>query len=135
MLAGSLFGLVVAVSPLARSDLATLLVAVFVLLALAAVLSVVWREMAAAPTRADRARITYVLVGAVIVGSLAFLDFLPRLGVRYPLEGLGFMAPPPPSFRMCAMIFGTSASYSSSVYCLLRMQKECFFMPLHPKRW
>jgi len=92
MLAGSIFGLVVAVSPLARSDLASLLVAGFVLLALTAVLSVVWRETAAAPTRADRARLTYVLVGALVVGTLAFLDFLPRIGVAYPLEGLGFMA-------------------------------------------
>ncbi len=92
MLAGSVFGILVAVSPLARSDLAPLLVAGFVLLALAAVLSVVFREAAAAPTRADRARLTYVLVGAVLVGCLAFLDFLPRVGVRYPLEGLGFMA-------------------------------------------
>ena len=92
MLAGSVFGLVVAVTPLARSDLASLLVAGFVLLALAAVLSVFWRETAAAPTRADRSRLTYVLVGALVVGTLAFLDFLPRLGIAYPLEGLGFMA-------------------------------------------
>ncbi|MBS1109746.1 MAG: signal transduction histidine kinase, nitrogen specific, NtrB, partial [Anaeromyxobacteraceae bacterium] len=92
MLAGSIFGLVVAVSPLARSDLASILVAGFVVLALAAVLSVVWRETAAAPTRADRARLTYVLVGAMFVGTLAFLDFLPRLGIGYPLEGIGFMA-------------------------------------------
>jgi len=92
MLAGSAFGLVVAVTPLTRSDLASLLVALYVLLALTAVLSVVWREMAAAPTRADRARITYVLVGALVVGLLAFLDLLPRVGVNYPLEGLGFMA-------------------------------------------
>ena len=92
MLAGSVFGIVVAVSPLARSDLASTLVAAFVLLALAAVLSVVWREAAAAPTRADRARLTYVLVGALVVGILAFLDFLPRVGIGYPLEGLGFMA-------------------------------------------
>ncbi len=92
LLGGSLFGIVVALSPLARGDVAPLLVAVFVLLALAMVLSVVWREMAAAPTRADRARLTYVLVGALIVGILAFLDFLPRMGLRYPLEGLGFVA-------------------------------------------
>ena len=92
MLAGSAFGLVVAVTPLTRSDLASLLVALYVLLALTAVLSVVWREMAAAPTRADRSRITYVLVGALVVGLLAFLDLLPRVGVTYPLEGLGFMA-------------------------------------------
>jgi two-component system, NtrC family, sensor histidine kinase HydH len=92
MLGGSALGLVVAVTPLTRSDLASLLVALYVLLALAAVLSVVWREMAAAPTRADRSRITYVLVGALVVGLLAFLDLLPRVGIRYPLEGLGFMA-------------------------------------------
>ena len=92
MLVGSGLGLVVAVTPLARSDLASLLVALYVLLALTAVLSVVWREMSAAPTRADRSRITYVLVGALVVGLLAFLDLLPRVGIRYPLEGLGFMA-------------------------------------------
>jgi two-component system sensor histidine kinase HydH len=92
MLGGSALGLVVAATPLARSDLASLLVALYVLLALAAVLSVVWREMAAAPTRADRSRITYVLVGALVVGVLAFLDLLPRVGVAYPFEGLGFIA-------------------------------------------
>jgi two-component system, NtrC family, sensor histidine kinase HydH len=92
MLGGSAFGLVVAVTPLTRSDLASLLVALYVLLALAAVLSVVWREMVAATTRADRSRLTYVLVGALVVGILAFLDLLPRVGVRYPLEGLGFVA-------------------------------------------
>ena len=92
MLGGAVLGLVVAATPLTRSDLASLLVALYVLLALAAVLSVVWREMAAAPTRADRSRLTYVLVGALVVGILAFLDLLPRVGVRYPLEGLGFVA-------------------------------------------
>ncbi|HET8733537.1 MAG TPA: ATP-binding protein [Anaeromyxobacteraceae bacterium] len=92
MLAGSVFGVVVAVSPLARSELAPLLVAGFVILGLTAVLSVVWRAMAAAQTRADRSRLTYVLVGAAVVGILAFLDFLPRLGFPYPLEGLGFLA-------------------------------------------
>jgi signal transduction histidine kinase len=92
LLGGSIFGLVVAVTPLARGELAPLLVAGFVVLALTLVLSVVWREMEAAPTRADRSRLTYVLVGALVVGILAFLDFLPRLGVRYPLEGLGFVA-------------------------------------------
>jgi signal transduction histidine kinase len=92
MLGGSVFGLVVAATPLTRSDLASLLVALYVLLALAAVLSVVWRETLAATTRADRSRLTYVLVGALVVGILAFLDLLPRVGVRYPLEGLGFVA-------------------------------------------
>jgi signal transduction histidine kinase len=92
MLGGSALGLVVAATPLARSELASLLVALYVLLALAAVLSVVWREMAAAPTRADRSRITYVLVGALVVGILAFLDLLPRVGMGYPFEGLGFIA-------------------------------------------
>jgi signal transduction histidine kinase len=92
MLAGSLFGLVVAVTPLARSDLASLLVATSAPVALAPVPSVSRREVAAAPARGHRARLTYVLVGALVVGSLAFLDFLPRLGIAYPLEGLGFMA-------------------------------------------
>jgi signal transduction histidine kinase len=92
MLGGSAFGLVVAATPLVRSDLATVLVAAYVLLALTTVLSVVWREMEAAPTRADRARLTYVLVGGLVVGVLVSLDLLPRVGVRYPLEGLGFVA-------------------------------------------
>jgi two-component system, NtrC family, sensor histidine kinase HydH len=92
MLAGSAFGLVVAATPLVRSDLAPLLVAGYVILALTTVLSVVWREMEAAPTRADRSRLTYVLVGALVVGVLASLDLLPRVGFAYPLEGLGFVA-------------------------------------------
>ncbi len=93
MLGGSVFGLVVAVDaahplrpglaaggpvrpPRARRG------------ALGGVARDAWRRT----TRADRSRLTYVLVGALVVGILAFLDLLPRVGVRYPLEGLGFVA-------------------------------------------
>jgi len=91
MLAGAVSGLAVAVSPLVHVDLAKLLVTGFVLLGLAAVLSVLWGRMLAAPTRVDRARLTYLVVGAVVAVVLAALDLLPRLGVAWPLQGLGFI--------------------------------------------
>jgi two-component system sensor histidine kinase HydH len=92
MLLGSVSGVVVAVSPLVRSNLAMLLVAAYVILAMTVVLSVLWGETRAAPTRADRSRLTYLLVGALVVGILVALDLLPHGGVAYPLQGLGFIA-------------------------------------------
>ena len=92
LLAGALSGLVVAVSPLVHSSLAKILVAAYVLLGLTAVLSVLWGKMLAAPTRVDRARLTYLVVGAVVAAVLAALDLLPRLDVSWPPEGLGFIA-------------------------------------------
>jgi signal transduction histidine kinase len=92
MLAGSLSGLVVALSPLVHSRLAQLILAAYAALGLAAVLSVLWGRMLAAPTRVDRARLTYVVVGAAVAILLGALDLLPRLDVPYRLEGLGFIA-------------------------------------------
>jgi Na+(H+)/acetate symporter ActP len=54
MLAGSLSGLVVALSPLVHSRLAQLILAAYAALGLAAVLSVLWGRMLAAPTRVTR---------------------------------------------------------------------------------
>lgn len=92
LLAGALSGLGVAVSPLVHENVAKLLVAGYVLLGLAAVLSLLWGRMRAAPTRVDRARLAYLVVGAVVAVALAVLDLLPRLGLGWGLEGLGFIA-------------------------------------------
>jgi signal transduction histidine kinase len=92
MLAGSLSGIAVALSPLVHYRLAKLVLAAYAALGLAAVLSVLWGRMLAAPTRVDRARLTYVVVGGAVAIVLGALDLLPRLDVPYRLEGLGFIA-------------------------------------------
>ena len=92
MLGGALMGLGVAASPLVRASVPKLLVAGYVLLGLTAVLSVLWGRMLAAPTRVDRARLTYLVVGAVVAVVLAALDLSPRLGFAWPLEGFGFIS-------------------------------------------
>jgi signal transduction histidine kinase len=92
MVAGSLSGLVVALSPLVHSRLAKGALAAYVALGLAAVLSVLWGRMLAAPTRVERARLTYVVVGGAVAILLAALDLLPRVDFPYRLEGLGFIA-------------------------------------------
>jgi two-component system, NtrC family, sensor histidine kinase HydH len=89
MLAGSLSGLVVAVTPLVHVKPAKLLVAVYVIGGLAAVLSALWHKMHASQTRVDRARLQYLFIGAMIAVSLSTLDMLPRFGLPYPAEGLG----------------------------------------------
>lgn len=89
MLAGSLSGLVVALTPLVRVKAAKLLVAAYVLAGLAGVLSALWGKMRASPTRVERARLKYLFIGALVGVGLSTLDMLPRLGVPYPLEGLG----------------------------------------------
>jgi two-component system, NtrC family, sensor histidine kinase HydH len=92
MLAGSLGGLAVAVSPLVQLKPAKLLVAAYVVAGLAVVLSVLWNRMRAAATRVDRARLLYLFVGALVAVLLSILDMLPRFGLPYPAEGLGSMA-------------------------------------------
>jgi signal transduction histidine kinase len=89
MLGGSLGGLVVAASPLIHLDLAKLAVAGYVVFGLAVVLSVLWNRLRAAGTRVERARLTYLLVGAVVAGGLSALDMLPRFGLPSPTVGLG----------------------------------------------
>jgi len=89
MLAGSLGGLVVALSPLVEVKLAKLLVAAYVVFGLAVVLSVLWNRMRAAATRVERARLRYLFVGAVFGMVLSTFDMLPRFGLPYPAEGLG----------------------------------------------
>jgi signal transduction histidine kinase len=92
MLAGSALGAAVAVSPLVHSRLAKLLVTAYVLAGLVAVLSVLWGKMLAATTRVERGRLRYLVGGAVVAVVLSALDLLPRAGLPYPLEGLGFIA-------------------------------------------
>jgi two-component system sensor histidine kinase HydH len=89
MLAGSLSGLAVAASPLVRHPVAKLTVTVYVVCGMAAVLTVLWNRMRAAPTRVERARLLYLFAGACIAVTLSTLDVLPRFGVPYPPEGLG----------------------------------------------
>jgi signal transduction histidine kinase len=89
MLAGSLGGLVVATTPLVHVKVAKFLVAGYVIFGLAGVLSVLWTKMLGSPTRAERARLKYLFLGALVAVGLSALDMLPRFGVPYPLEGLG----------------------------------------------
>ncbi len=89
MLAGSLGGLAVAVSPLIHVKLAKLAVAAYVVFGLAVVLSVLWNRMRAATTRVDRARLRYLFVGALVAVALSIADMAPRFGLPSPAEGLG----------------------------------------------
>ena len=89
MLGGALSGLIVAASPLIHVKLAKIFVATYVFGGLAAVLSTLWGKMHAAPTRIERARLLYLFVGACVAVILSALDLLPRLGIPYPVEGLG----------------------------------------------
>jgi signal transduction histidine kinase len=89
MLAGSLTGLVVAVTPLVHLKPAKLVVAAYVLGGLTAVLSVLWGKMHASQTKVERARLKYLFIGAVVAVALSALEMAPRLGLPYPAEGLG----------------------------------------------
>jgi signal transduction histidine kinase len=89
MLAGSLTGIAVAVTPLVRVNAAKLVVAAYVVGGLATVLSVLWRKMVGSQTRIERARLLYLFIGAMFAILLQTCDMLPRAGLPYPLEGLG----------------------------------------------
>ena len=89
MLAGSLTGIVVAVTPLVNVKPAKLVVAAYVVGGLAAVLSVLWGKMVGSQTRVERARLLYLFIGALIAVVLSTLDMMPRFGLPYLLEGLG----------------------------------------------
>jgi signal transduction histidine kinase len=89
MLAGSLTGLAVAVTPLVHVKPAKLVVAAYVAGGLAAVLSVLWGKLHASQTRVERARLEYLFIGALVAVVLSTLDMMPRFGVPYPAEGLG----------------------------------------------
>jgi two-component system sensor histidine kinase HydH len=89
MLAGSLAGIAVAVTPLVHVKAAKLLVAAYVVGGLAAVLSVLWGKMHASQTKVERARLLYLFIGALVAVVLSTLDMTPRFGLPYPAEGLG----------------------------------------------
>jgi two-component system sensor histidine kinase HydH len=92
MLAGSLTGIAVAVTPLVHYRVARLVVVGYAAAGLLVALSTVWGRIRGAPTRAERARLIYLFIGAAVATALSFLDLLPRLGVSIPFEGLGSMA-------------------------------------------
>jgi signal transduction histidine kinase len=92
MLAGSLTGIAVAVSPLVHYRVAKWVVAGYVFGGLVIVLSTVWGRMRGAPTRAERARLLYLFIGAAVATALSVLDLLPRVGLPNPAEGLGSIA-------------------------------------------
>lgn len=92
MLLGSLTGIVVAITPLVHFRLAKLVVGGYVGGGLLIVLSAIWGRMRGAPTRAERARIRYLFIGAAIATAFSLLDLLPRLGVPNPAEGVGPIA-------------------------------------------
>jgi len=92
MLAGSVLGVAVGLSPLVHLKPAKLLVGAYVLGGLAVVLSVLWNRMRTAATRVDRARLRYLFIGALVAAILSVLDGLPRFGLPYPAEGLGSIA-------------------------------------------
>jgi signal transduction histidine kinase len=89
MLAGSLTGLAVAVTPLVHVKPAKVVVAVYVVGGLAAVLSVLWGKMVGSQTRVERARLLYLFIGALVAVVLSTADMIPRFGLPYPAEGLG----------------------------------------------
>ncbi|HEX9052891.1 MAG TPA: ATP-binding protein [Anaeromyxobacter sp.] len=92
MLAGSLTGLAVAVTPLVNLKFAKVVVAAYVVGGLAVVLSALWGKMRASATRVERARLEYLFVGAAVAVALSTLDMVPRFGLPYPPEGLGSIA-------------------------------------------
>jgi two-component system, NtrC family, sensor histidine kinase HydH len=92
MLAGSLSGFVVALTPLVAVKPAKLLVAAYVIGGLAAVLSTLWGKMRGSPTKVERGRLIYLFVGALVAVVLSTLDMFPRFGLPYPAEGLGSIA-------------------------------------------
>jgi two-component system sensor histidine kinase HydH len=92
MLAGSLAGVIVAATPLVHLNAAKLVVAAYVVGGLATVLSVLWGKMHASQTRVERARLLYLVIGALVAMALSTGDMFPRFGLPYPAEGLGSIA-------------------------------------------
>ncbi len=92
MLAGSVGGLVVAVSPLVNVRLARVAVAAYVIFGLAVVVSVLLNRMRAAATRVERARLRYLFVGALVAMVLSAIEVVLAPYFHYPVEGLGSIA-------------------------------------------
>ncbi len=92
MLAGSVGGLVVAVSPLVHLRLAGVAVAAYVLFGLAVVLSALLNRMRAAATRVERARFRYLFIGALVTMGLSAIEVVLAPYFHYPVEGLGSIA-------------------------------------------
>jgi len=84
---GAFGGLVVAVTPLARIPTARSVVAAWVLVAFIFSLSLLYRRVRTATPRIERARLAYLLIGALVALVASVLDFLPQLGIPFPTLG------------------------------------------------
>ncbi len=84
---GALFGLAVAVTPLAEQAWARVVVATWVMGSLTVSLSLLYRRVRSASSRVDRARLTYLLIGGALSLVASGLDMLPRVGVPFPELG------------------------------------------------
>jgi two-component system sensor histidine kinase HydH len=84
---GGLAGLVVAVSPLARSKAAVMLVAVLVFGGLLVSFSLLLRRMAQTESRIERARLRYLAIGAGLAIGAAAVDQLPHGDLPFPPVG------------------------------------------------
>ncbi len=84
---GVLAALVVAVTPMAESELARTIIAVWIFGVLLVLLSVLLQRMTSTASRTERARLAYLTVGAGLATLAAALDALPRYGIDFPPLG------------------------------------------------
>ncbi len=89
MLAGSVGGLVVAASPLVHARLALYAVAAYVVFGLAVVASVLLNRLRSAATRVERARLSYLFIGAMVAMVSSSAEMLLAPSVHNPVDGLG----------------------------------------------
>ncbi len=86
-IAGAALGLAVGVSPLTYSPIATGLVSLWGFGGLIISFSLLMRRRSASESRIERARLTYLAVGAGLAIFFSALDFLPNYGVGFPPLG------------------------------------------------
>ena len=84
---GALGGFAVAATPLAQVDTARLVVAAWVFGALVFTLSLLFRRIRGAVPRIERARLSYLLLGATLAVFASALDLLPAAGISFPSLG------------------------------------------------
>jgi len=80
----AVFGLMVAVSPLAQKEWARIVVGTWVLGALLASVSLLLRRVRATESRIERLRLTYLTIGAGAAILFSVFDLLERYGVPFP---------------------------------------------------
>ena len=86
-LVGSLFGVTVAISPLFRWPLATAAVTVWAFGVLCVTLWLLQGRKGATPSRLERERLLYLLIGAAVSVGLSAADLIARCGVPWPTLG------------------------------------------------